>query len=148
MVTMVGTAAVPCSAMRAAVCSSNSTLGVRAQPRAVLDGVHAGLSRGPDAGRAEGVRGDRDTRASSFVDGGLNLGHAELGHTHVRARRHSSTGRHDLQARGARLELASGRGADPGLVVRFETQKVAVAAGDRDRRAGGQDPRTRRSARL
>src|SRR5882762_2422674 len=95
----------------------------------MLDGVY------------DGVRRDRDIRASSFVDGALNLGYSELGHTHVRAWRHSPTGGHDLQARGARLELASGRGADPGLVVSLETQKMAVTAGNRDRRAGGEDPR-------
>src|SRR6266849_8536843 len=108
----------------------------------MLNGVYAGLRRVLDASRTDCVRSDRYIRASSFVDGTLNLVHSELGHTHVRAWRHSPTGGHDLQARGARLELASGRGADPGLVVSFETQKMAVTAGNRDRRAGGQDPRT------
>ena len=102
----------------------------------MLDGIYTGVRRVLDASRTDGVRSDRDIRPSSFVDGALNLGYSELGHTHVRAWRHSPTGGHDLQTRGARLELASGRGADPGLVVSFETQKMAVTAGDRDRRAG------------
>ena len=102
----------------------------------MLDGIYTGVRRVLDASRTDGVRSDRDTRTSSFVYGGLNLGRSELGHTHIRARRHSSAGGHDLQARGARLELTSGRGADAGLVVSFETQEMAVTAGDRDRRAG------------
>src|SRR5258708_40050960 len=112
----------------------------------MLDGVYAGLRRVLDASRTDGVRSDRHIRTSSFVDGALNLGYAQLGHTHARAWRHSPTGGHDLQARGAQLELASGRGADPGLVVSLETQKMAVTAGNRDRRAAATDPRASEQA--
>src|SRR5262249_3233517 len=99
-------------------------------------------SRVADAVRTEGVGSNWDVPAASFVDGSAQLGDAELRPTDVRARRHPATSGHDLEARGAGLQLASGRRADARFVVDFETQKVAVTAGDGDRRACREDART------
>src|SRR5439155_21751095 len=54
---------------------------------------------------------------------------------------HTPPGGHNLEAVGAGLELASGGDAHFRFAVRFEAQKMAVSACNRDRRSRRQDAR-------
>src|SRR5690606_18052488 len=118
----------------------------------VLDRIHARFQRVADAAGAMRVRGDLATMAVRLLDQRAQLLHGVLRCADLGALGQHAAGRTGLDQVDAVFDVAPDLAPHfPGTVshalalrLAFERQQVvvrAVAAGDADRRAGGDDPR-------
>ena len=110
---------------------------------AVLDRVHPGEHCVPGAGGAFRMGSHDPAGLVGFVDRHRHLVHGQLGRPCGLSRRHHPPSSHDLDRRGAGLDLASDGMAHGVGAIGLNTEPVAVSSGHRDHPARCEHPRAR-----